>query len=86
MIVNFMPVANMIMIFSFISYHLKFEKAKFPYFFNLWPRGRDIGPFPLLMACTPLRPEAQKMQWPYFGFWATNKKGKVTFFSSTFKV
>ena len=26
---------------------LKFEKAKFPYFFNLWPRGRDIGLFSL---------------------------------------
>ena len=22
---------------------LKFEKAKYPYFFNLWLRGRDIG-------------------------------------------
>ena len=22
---------------------LKFEKAKYPYFFILWPRGRDIG-------------------------------------------
>ena len=26
---------------------LKFEKAKYPYFFNLWPRGRDIGLFSL---------------------------------------
>ena len=22
---------------------LKFEKAKYPYFFDLWPRGQDIG-------------------------------------------
>ena len=26
---------------------LKFEKEKCPYFFNLWPRGRDIGLFSL---------------------------------------
>ena len=26
---------------------LKFEKARYPYFFNLWPRGRDIGLFSL---------------------------------------
>ena len=24
---------------------LKFEKAKYPYFFYLWPRGQDIGIF-----------------------------------------
>ena len=24
---------------------LKFEKAKCPYFFNFWPRSRDIGNF-----------------------------------------
>ena len=26
---------------------LKFEKAKYPYFFNFLPRGRDIGLFTL---------------------------------------
>ena len=26
---------------------LKFEKAKYPYFFNLWRRGRDTGLFSL---------------------------------------
>ena len=26
---------------------LKFEIVKYPYFFNLWPRGRDIGLFSL---------------------------------------
>ena len=63
----------------------KFEKAKYPYFFNLLPRGRDIGLFFLTIAHAP-PPEAQKTQCPYFRSWATNQKTKDTFFSSTFKV
>ena len=48
-------------------------------------RGPILAFFPVTMSCPP-PPEVQKTQWPYFGSWATNKKTKDTFFSSTLKV
>ena len=64
---------------------LKFEKAKYPYFFIYGQGAKILALFLVTVARTP-PPEDQKTQWLWFGYWATNQKTKDTFFSSSLKV
>ena len=61
------------------------EKAKYPYFFIFGPEA-EIWAICSSDDRSNLAPELQKKKWPYLASWATNRKTKDTFFSSTFEV
>ena len=66
-----------------ISYDLIRNPKKFE------PSTRSIMPrtgTPLFQRVASKGNTWKMRKWPYLGSWATNKKTKVTFFSSTFKV
>ena len=71
---------------TLLSQTLKVEEKKVSlvfWFVAQEPRYWHFCNLPISRTSLPM---FQKIKWPYLGSWATNKKTKDTFFSSTFKV